>query len=615
MKTAPGELRMSTQENKLGLCLSGGGFRAALFHIGTLAALAERELLHKVEVLSTVSGGSIIGAYYYLKIKQLLEGKRPGCPTPTPSEYVEIVKEIERDFLTSVQENIRVRLFLNPYKTAKMLLEEEYSSSDRLSELLNEHFYNCIALVDGIRLKDIHITPNNADQHLDNIGKLSVKKYNDKEQCKIPVLTINATCLNTGHPWHFTGSWMGEPQRGGLHKREQNSNCFLPQLRFDGHYQEDRNRPVESWQVNTMNKIMLSDAVAASAAVPGIFPPLPIHDLYRNSGGDEIVVELSDGGVFDNQGLVALLTAHCTHIIVSDASGQLEDERLLSTDIVKVAQRANDVMMERIRGYGYFDLGLRQEICKKLSPTDPLHAEIYFLQDSAFTHLREIAPNTNALPALPGPADRQGGVVYRLSGVRTDLDSFSDIEAYTLMYQGYSLALDKLSRFGVGSAPSATPMYQWRFLAIIKVINNDLCRLTKHLTVGKQQFFKTFRLAAVKSWAWLIFLLSPLIIAIAYGLYVNWQQPINLPKPHITGNELFWYIIALILALLPISTKLREWFKTIPWLRRIKQNPASNIGAIIIGIGVTVLAVSVWLVVFIHLKIFNRIFLKTGKLK
>ncbi|MCP5188758.1 MAG: hypothetical protein H6991_13405, partial [Pseudomonadales bacterium] len=35
---------------KLGLALSGGGFRAALFHIGVLARLAECDLLRHVAV-------------------------------------------------------------------------------------------------------------------------------------------------------------------------------------------------------------------------------------------------------------------------------------------------------------------------------------------------------------------------------------------------------------------------------------------------------------------------------------------------------------------------------------------------------------------------------------
>lgn len=48
---------------KVGLALSGGGFRAALFHIGVLARLAELDVLRHVEVLSCVSGGSILGAH------------------------------------------------------------------------------------------------------------------------------------------------------------------------------------------------------------------------------------------------------------------------------------------------------------------------------------------------------------------------------------------------------------------------------------------------------------------------------------------------------------------------------------------------------------------------
>ena len=58
---------------KFGLALSGGGFRASLFHIGVLARLAENDELRRVEVLSCVSGGSIVGAHYYLEIRHLLQ--------------------------------------------------------------------------------------------------------------------------------------------------------------------------------------------------------------------------------------------------------------------------------------------------------------------------------------------------------------------------------------------------------------------------------------------------------------------------------------------------------------------------------------------------------------
>src|SRR5690242_11546484 len=56
---------------KVGVALSGGGFRASLFHLGVLAYLADTDMLRHVQVLSCVSGGSIAGAQYYLRLTHL----------------------------------------------------------------------------------------------------------------------------------------------------------------------------------------------------------------------------------------------------------------------------------------------------------------------------------------------------------------------------------------------------------------------------------------------------------------------------------------------------------------------------------------------------------------
>src|SRR5215213_8585933 len=45
------------------LCLSGGGFRAALFELGALRRLNELRLLGRVRLISSVSGGSILAAH------------------------------------------------------------------------------------------------------------------------------------------------------------------------------------------------------------------------------------------------------------------------------------------------------------------------------------------------------------------------------------------------------------------------------------------------------------------------------------------------------------------------------------------------------------------------
>ena len=57
---------MDNKGKKIGLALSGGGYRAAAYHIGSLRTLHRLGVLDKVDVISSVSGGSITAAYYAL---------------------------------------------------------------------------------------------------------------------------------------------------------------------------------------------------------------------------------------------------------------------------------------------------------------------------------------------------------------------------------------------------------------------------------------------------------------------------------------------------------------------------------------------------------------------
>jgi NTE family protein len=51
-------------EQIIGLALSGGGSRAAAFHLGCLRALHDRDLLRRVRVVSGISGGSLLAALW-----------------------------------------------------------------------------------------------------------------------------------------------------------------------------------------------------------------------------------------------------------------------------------------------------------------------------------------------------------------------------------------------------------------------------------------------------------------------------------------------------------------------------------------------------------------------
>src|SRR5512139_2357865 len=76
----------------IALALSGGGFRATVFHLGVLARLAKEERLENITYLSTVSGGSLCaGLVMALNINQW----------PSSQAYLKDVLPAARHILTS----------------------------------------------------------------------------------------------------------------------------------------------------------------------------------------------------------------------------------------------------------------------------------------------------------------------------------------------------------------------------------------------------------------------------------------------------------------------------------------------------------------------------------
>src|SRR5438309_7042658 len=51
------------ERHGVALCLSGGGYRAALFHLGAVRRLNELGVLGRIDTITSVSGGSILAAH------------------------------------------------------------------------------------------------------------------------------------------------------------------------------------------------------------------------------------------------------------------------------------------------------------------------------------------------------------------------------------------------------------------------------------------------------------------------------------------------------------------------------------------------------------------------
>lgn len=85
-------------DSRVALCLSGGGFRAALFHLGALRRLNELGILSRVDAISSVSGGSILAAHLATRMR----------PWPAPRMVFDRWDvEVEAPFRAFVKRNIR----------------------------------------------------------------------------------------------------------------------------------------------------------------------------------------------------------------------------------------------------------------------------------------------------------------------------------------------------------------------------------------------------------------------------------------------------------------------------------------------------------------------------
>ncbi len=560
---------------KIGLALSGGGFRASLFHIGVLAYLAERDVLRHVQVLSCVSGGSIIGAHYYLEVRNLLKTKADR--EITRDDYIAIVQRIAHDFLAGVQQNVRTRVLAGLWTNLKMMLWPNYSRTERLGELLERKIFSRVD--DGESRKARWLTKLFVSPKGESDG--FVPKYDNwRRRNKVPVMILNATTLNTGHNWQFTASWMGEPPAG-------------IDAEIDGNYRLRRMYYDEA--PPAYRRVRLGHAVAASACVPGLFEPLVLKDLYPGK-----TVRLVDGGVFDNQGVTGLLDQGCTLLLVSDAAGQMETRDDPSAGLLGVPLRSGSVLMARVRQSQYHELNARRQSG--------------LLRGLMFLHLKK---DLDADPVDwagcddpyeasedARPVERRGvltsyrmrkDVQQRLAAIRTDLDSFADGEAYALMLSAYRMAQREFDGAieGFREPPPGRP--PWPFLAVQEAVDQSPThkRMMRLLEVAKYPAFKVWRLV------WPLTVLGVLLlVAAAAGLaYLTWTRR---TLPLVTVGSAGWTIAGLVAAALVGGLLVR-----VIWFRK-------TVGQV--GI-VTAASLVVCVVARIHLLLFDWLYLRWGRVK
>ena len=253
----------------IALSLSGGGFRATAFHLGTLTYLSSQKwlnvsLLERTRILSTVSAGTFVGIKYAASLKR-----------------GETLKDC--------------------YKSLHAFLSKDDLVDEALTYLADDDNWN----------KEKHRTLINAfaamyykEFETETFGLF----WNEKPEIHLKELSFNATEFNFALPFRFYKSEKSKLQNtDALHEFIGNKKIHIP--------------------IDVAKEVRLSDIAAASSCFPFGFEPIGFPDDFIYDGavklkdhtllprnvydGDKIEypIGLMDGGIDDNQGIDATVVA------------------------------------------------------------------------------------------------------------------------------------------------------------------------------------------------------------------------------------------------------------------------------------------------------------------
>lgn len=282
---------IAARMSSLGLALSGGGFRATLYHLGVIRYLRDNGSLPLVADIASVSGGSVLAAHLVLNWDRY---------TGSDADFAEAAAEIVRFVQFDVRNRIVRRLpLLFPVRLVGKVTG--WRASGFTPNALLEAYYRRFLYGDR-RLFELPETP---------------------------ALHILSTNVSDGVMAVF--------DRDGLHlqKREQGE--------------------VDPFRHVAGQTASLAKVVSASSAFPGFFPPVEItaHDLGVHEG--QFPTEsFTDGGVYDNLGTRAFawLTKHrgrsYHRVIVSDAGKPFHILGNAPLGFVAQSIRATDILWDRV---------------------------------------------------------------------------------------------------------------------------------------------------------------------------------------------------------------------------------------------------------------------------
>src|SRR6516164_9640289 len=289
LQVGPGYV-MNATIKKLGLALSGGGFRATLYHLGLVRFLRDAGILSRVSQITSVSGGSIFAAHLVLNW-----GRYNGSPEDFEAAASELIAFVQLDVRNRI---VRRFPLAQPLGWLGRLLGLPTRKLSRTG-LLEYHYEKFL------------------------YGDTSLFELPEQ-----PQLHILATNLSEGCLCAFS--------RDGL---------LMMRRRAQGVYRPERIH---------VGLATVAMAVTASSAFPGFFPPLELRGADVGAAQGEFGRQAyTDGGVFDNLGVRMFRFLEDDSApkttLVSDVGKSIEVQgQRRAGGLIRTALRATDILMDRV---------------------------------------------------------------------------------------------------------------------------------------------------------------------------------------------------------------------------------------------------------------------------
>jgi predicted acylesterase/phospholipase RssA len=226
---------------RIGLALSGGGFRATLYHLGMVRYLRDAGLLRSVSHITSVSGGSVLAGHLVLNWDRYC-----GDSSDFDSAAQEVLKFVRLDVRNRIVRRYPLMLATGFARWATRLNDQRPMTR---TMLLEKHY----------------------QRHL--FGDTCLYQLPSS-----PELHILCTNLSSGGLSSFTRSGLLVEQRTKSGK--------------------------STMQLQRVGLATVPMAVAASSAFPGFFPPMELSARTVGALEGEFQTQyFTDGGVYDNLGV------------------------------------------------------------------------------------------------------------------------------------------------------------------------------------------------------------------------------------------------------------------------------------------------------------------------